>query len=147
MKSDLLKFQVKGNISVWKYSENYKNYSGWHIYLCPEAQKSMCTLLELMTNDEYAFRKAIYLSPPTEEITGSPNNYNGLAPYRYKRILFINSKKDWDLFSINENEMIAEIILDDTTLLEFTNTIATNYKGQKNFLLDNENKNLLLTFW
>jgi hypothetical protein len=147
MNSDILKLEVKGEISIWKYIEGTPEYKGWQIYICPEAQKSISSLLKLMTIDEYASKKAINLSPPKEEITGHNNNYSGLAPYRYKRILFINSKKNLDTFSINENEMIVEFILDDASLVAFADTITTNSKGQKNFLLDNINKDHMLTFW
>ena len=147
MREKIAKFEVKGDISVWKYVDGTKNHEGWHIYVSPEASQSIIQLLKLLKKVEYATKKAIYLSPPEEEIIGVPNNYYGLAPYRYKRILFLNSKKDWDTFAIHENEIIVEIILDDKTLPKFAKTIATDFKGKKTFLKNKAEKDQWITFW
>jgi len=147
MREEILKFEVKGDISVWKYVDGTKNHEGWHIYVSSEARESIIQLLKLLKKVKYASKKAIYLSPPKEEIIGVPNNFYGLAPYRYKRILFLNSKKDWDTFAINENEMIVEILLDNKTISKFTKAIETNFKGKKTFLNDKKDKDQWLTFW
>ena len=147
MKNEVTQFQVKGEISMWKYIDGAVSDYGWHIYTCPEARKSIISLLQLMRRTEGASSKAIYLVPPTQEVSQSPNNYNDLTRYRYKRILFINSKKDMDNFSINENNIIVEIILGESILQKFKRQLVTNYKGQKNFLTDNKDKDQIITFW
>lgn len=70
-----------GRISLWRYTENERNYSGWHINADRDGCESLLTLLDLLPRDVAPYR-TVAITPPTDDQLRVPNNRGAawLAP-------------------------------------------------------------------
>lgn len=70
----------QGRISLWRYTENARNYPGWHLNVDVEGGQFLCNLLDGFLAGGVGPR-AIRITPPTSKQLSVPNNRGGRAAW------------------------------------------------------------------
>lgn len=150
-KEEINKFKISGQIYLWKFLENQRNYPGWNLTADKTGCESSLQLLEMMKQTEWSSKKEIQTAVPTELQIRVPNNRNGDAKWKYAKTLILNYKKKSasDEWMIAENSDTVEIRFGTDKLTEFENSILKVQKGTGDFAISNfeENDSHILYFW
>lgn len=64
---EVYNWKQKGNLYLWRYKDNPKNYPGWQFAGDRVGVKSFCELLNLMQKEERNVKRTIQFSTPTEK--------------------------------------------------------------------------------
>jgi len=90
-------WKQSGRISLWRYTENERNYPGWHLNADAEGCNSLRALLEALAADGDGSRTVV-LTAPTKIQAGVPNNRSGraawVAPAKLQ-IAYSPTSSDW----------------------------------------------------
>ena len=86
-----------GSVSLWRYTENERNYPGWHLNADEAGCRSLVALLEALVADGGGSR-TLKLSAPTESQLRVPNNRSGRAAWvspEKLRVVLSSSPGEW----------------------------------------------------
>jgi hypothetical protein len=70
-----------GRISLWRYTENERNFPGWHVTADATGCSSLISLLDAFASDNVAVSRTVEVVAPTPEILAVPNNRSGRAAW------------------------------------------------------------------
>jgi hypothetical protein len=68
-----------GRVSLWRYTENQRNFPGWHLTADATGCSSLISLLDAFASDNIAVTRTLEIVAPTAEILAVPNNLSGRA--------------------------------------------------------------------
>ncbi|RAP57337.1 hypothetical protein [Oleiagrimonas sp. MCCC 1A03011] len=91
-------WKQSGNVSLWYYTENERNYPGWHLTADAAGCESLVALLDALAADGTPASRAVKITPPSKAQLGVPNNKSGLAAWRAPsklRLAFSGNPADW----------------------------------------------------
>lgn len=100
-----------GNVSLWYYTENERNYPGWHLTSDAAGCESLVALLDALAADGITASRAVQLTPPSKAQLSVPNNRSGLAAWRAPsklRVSFSQRPTDW-LFPLEIDPAVLTI--------------------------------------
>jgi hypothetical protein len=88
-----------GRFFLWRFTENTRNFPGWHFMVNAAASRSISTLLRSMAQSETVCSRTIVVSLPTAEVLSIPNNRNSqcVAPERVRVELDLAVGDAWAL--------------------------------------------------
>jgi hypothetical protein len=88
-----------GRLFFWRFTENTRNFPGWHFMVDREASVSIAALLRSMAKSETTCSRTVVVSLPTAEVLAKPNNRNAgcFAPERLRIELVHSGVKVWTL--------------------------------------------------
>jgi hypothetical protein len=88
-----------GRLFFWRFTENTRNFPGWHFMVDRAASLSIAALLRGMAQRTSACARTIVVSLPTAEVLSIPNNRNSqcVAPERLRIELDLSSGDAWAL--------------------------------------------------
>lgn len=69
-----------GRISIWRYTENERNYPGWHLNADRAGCQSLLSLLDALAADG-AGSRSVAITAPTKAQLVVPNNMRGRAAW------------------------------------------------------------------
>ena len=87
-----------GNVSLWRYTENERNYPGWHLTADTAGCDSLIALLDALVSDGIPAFRAVEITPLSKAQLGVPNNKSGLAAWRSPgklRVTFSSDPAEW----------------------------------------------------
>ena len=87
-----------GNVSLWRYTGNERNYPGWHLTADTAGCESLIALLDALAADGIPASRAVEITPPSKAQLGVPNNKSGSAAWRSPsklRVTFSSDPADW----------------------------------------------------
>jgi hypothetical protein len=89
-----------GRFFLWRFTENTRNFPGWHFMVDAAASTSIATLLRAMAHSETACSRTIVVSLPTAQVLSTPNNRNSpcVAPEMVRVELDLSAGDGWSLF-------------------------------------------------
>jgi len=147
MKLEIEKFKFVGEIYIWKYTSNNKNYPGWNLSLNISGAQSLLKLLDLMLQSEWSVKKAIEVNNVTNFQTDIPQNRN--SGWESKKTIIFNYKKNnyFDYWQIIENGQNLEILFDNEKLLKLKESIHNLIFGKRDFAISDSNEENILYFW
>ena len=149
LKSQIAKFKATGNLYLWTYTENDRNYLGWNISATRESVKSLYELLNMMERCEWSTTKEVKVQPPTPNLLNTVNNRNGQANWKSTLELILKSKKNIDdnswNYRIGTNNL--ELTLGVKKLIELRNSLNEIQKGNGDFAISDELGDNILYFW
>ncbi len=73
-------WKLSGRVSLWRYTENDRNYPGWNINADLTGCESLLELLDALISDGQGSR-SIHLTPPTPAQLQVPANQGGTAAW------------------------------------------------------------------
>ena len=149
MKDKILKQNINGNIYIWKYLDNSRNYPGWNFTADKKACNSLLELLKLMQLCEWSSKKEIKTSEPKISQFKIPNNQNGEAKWQTSMKLILSFKKNEDenFWELIENLNEIEIQFGEKKITDFENALNKILDGNGDFAIVNETEDSILYFW
>src|SRR3712207_2285031 len=76
------RWRQEGRLYFWRYTENTRNYPGWHLTADDLCCRSLADLIERMLSARGRPRKPLAVTPPTREVLRVPNNRGGEARWK-----------------------------------------------------------------
>lgn len=149
MNNSIEKFIVSGNVFLWKYLDNIKNYPGWHFTSDNEGSVSLSELLILMNNYEWSCKKTIKVEAPSHSQLQVPNNQRAQARIQFKNTLTFYNKKNesQDFWQIIESKDGLEIQFGKLKAKELQNSIINIPLGYGDFSIADKSEDNILNIW
>ncbi|MGB5690396.1 MAG: hypothetical protein WBM45_14090, partial [Woeseiaceae bacterium] len=66
---------------LWQYTENTRNFPGWHLVVDSAASDSLAALVASLNETQEPIHRTLQISQPTQEVLRIPNNKGGQARY------------------------------------------------------------------
>lgn len=91
-------WKQSGNASLWYYTENERNYPGWHLTADAAGCDSLVALLDVLAADGNGAFRIVEIRPPSNAQLKVPNNKSGLAAWQAPsklRIAFSDDPAEW----------------------------------------------------
>lgn len=91
-------WKQSGNVSLWYYTENERNYPGWHLTADAAGCDSLVALIDVLAADGCAASRVVEIRPPSSAQLKVPNNKSGLAAWQAPgklRIAFSEDPAQW----------------------------------------------------
>jgi hypothetical protein len=139
-------WKQSGSVSLWRYTENLRNYPGWHLTADAVGCASVVTLLDALESDNSAVSRTIALVPPTPAVLAVPNNRSSavIAPEKL-RMSFSLAPSQW---SFTESAAPAELTFGSNWLPQLRRAIAGISRGEGDYSIgESGGGNLPLWFW
>ena len=93
------RWKQAGRLFFWRFTENTRNYPGWHFMVDHAASTSIAALLRSMAQSESPCSRTVVVTLPTTDVLRVPNNRQSqcVAPERLRIELAISDAKSWIL--------------------------------------------------
>lgn len=90
-------WKQSGRLFFWRFTENTRNFPGWHFMVDHAASNSVAVLLRAMAQSESPCSRTVVVSLPTAEVLSVPNNRQSqcVAPERLRIELAISDARSW----------------------------------------------------
>ena len=139
-------WKQSGRISLWRYSENERNFPGWHLNADAAGCQSLINLLDALAADG-AGSRTVALSAPTTKQLGVPNNKGGLAAWVAPdklRVKFSPAPQEWSFLPDLDPAVIA---VGSAWLAQLREGIAGIPAGRGDYSIGDRKGSLPLWFW
>jgi hypothetical protein len=96
---DIGAWKQSGRLFFWRFTENVRNYPGWHFMVDSTASTSVAGLLHAMSKSETSCTRIVQVSHPTTEVLRVANNRSAgcVAPTKLRIELDANDADAWSL--------------------------------------------------
>jgi len=149
IKQKIEKLKVAGQISIWRFTDNDRNYPGWNLTIDGQASQDLLQLFDLMDKCDWSTKKSLGTNKPTDNELRVPNNRQGTAKWLTKPTITFATKSNGasDYWTTEEKKEELEIIFSKDKLKQLRQAIADIPNGKGDIsIADNKDENLL-TFW
>jgi hypothetical protein len=135
-----------GSVALWRYTENQRNYPGWHLSADDAGCASLIALLDAFAADGNAGTRTLSVTRPTSEILAVPNNRSASCVAPDKLLLsFSDVASQW---SFPDSLDPAELTIGADWLPKLRKAIAGIPHGEGDFSIGlSKGDSLALTFW
>jgi hypothetical protein len=112
-----------GRLFFWRFTENTRNFPGWHFMVDHAASASIAALLRSMAKSESPCSRTVVVSLPTAEVLSVPNNRHSpcVAPERLRIELATSDAKSWLL---TEDGPVVHWLLGADSLFDMADVFA-----------------------
>jgi len=112
-----------GRLFFWRFTENTRDFPGWHFMVDRAASASIAALLRSMAKSESPCSRTVVVSLPTTEVLSVPNNRRSpcVAPERLRIELAASDPKSWLL---TEDGAVVHWLLGADNMREVANVFA-----------------------
>ena len=126
--NEIDKWVQNGKVFLWRYTENTRNYPGWHLALDFPAANSLLTLFSLMKGLNQPTMRTIRLSKPGSDVLAIPNNRrSGIVSKDKVRVNWTPDRKDeWSIDEPNDEVIMR---LGERVLANIENAIQNPSKA------------------
>ena len=100
-------WKQSGEISLWYYTENDRNYPGWHMTTDELGSASMVMLLDALLEDNTSASRSLFVKSPSKVQLAIPNNKSGLAAWRSPKKLVVAYSPNANEWSLPLSEDVA----------------------------------------
>lgn len=141
-----LSWKQAGSVALWRYTENQRNYPGWHLSADDAGCISLIALLDAFSADGVACSRTISIARPTPEILDVPNNRSAAYVAPAKLLLsFSDTPSQW---SFPDSLDPAELTIGADWLPKLRQAIAGIPRGEGDYSTGlSKGGSLRLTFW
>jgi hypothetical protein len=143
------KWKQQGNLYLWKYLENARNYPGWHMTANRSACQNLADLIEKMLSSPWSSQKVLNTEPPNEKILQVPNNRGGKAHWEAAQSLILKYPKKHkvtdDSFLLKEYKNTVELSLGKNSLELLRQGILEIPEGKGDYTIGTDE--IMLWFW
>jgi len=150
MKEKIEKHKISGQVFIWKYSGNTRNYSGWNFTVDKLACQELSSLFDMMNDCEWSTSKTVQTSKPMQTEIAVPNNQNRSNTKWLTKpaiVFCVNFNLPAYHWSINETPDSLQINFGKQMLQKLKEAIIKMSNGNGDFSLSDENQENILTFW
>lgn len=139
-------WRQSGSVSLWRYTENERNYPGWNLNADAAGCKSLLELLDALTVTG-AGGRTITVSPPTSEQLRVPNNRGGAAAWLSPEKWNVSLAPDPTAWNFPPDTQPAVLTLGTNWLAALRAGVAGTQSGSGDHSIGNRNGGLALWFW
>ena len=124
--NDLNQYKQSGNLYLWEYANNTKNYPGFHMAFDNIGASSFSSFLNYLVNSNPGDFRTLNLTEPNDQILSIPNNRNSDFLTKQKVKIILIQEQDWsiksndNLFLINLNSLIIEKTIRNSSKYKIT---------------------------
>ncbi len=138
-------WKQSGSIMLWGYTENLRNYPGWHFTADRAGCDSLIALLDAFAADGPPGSRTLTITAPTPAVLSVPNNRSNdlLVPSKF-RLSFASIASEW-LFP--RSAAPAELSLGVDWLPVFRQSVAGVPKGKGDYSIGPRNGECLWFWW
>ncbi len=88
-----------GRLFFWRFTENTRNFPGWHFMVDRAASESISALFRCMAQSETPCSRSVVVSLPTTEVLAVPNNRTSgcIAPEKLRVELAFGAAASWQI--------------------------------------------------
>ncbi|MCD9087613.1 hypothetical protein [Stenotrophomonas sp. SY1] len=137
-----------GSLVLWYYTENERNYPGWHLTADTEGCRSLIALLDALANDGEPAMRTFQIKPPTAAHLAVPNNRAGHAAWHAPgklKLAFSSDPCEWK-FPVKQE--LAVLALGAEPLRAMRNGLEDVLQGRGDYCIDVPHRNCApLWFW
>lgn len=137
-----------GRVSLWCYTENERNFPGWHLTADATGCSSLISLIDAFAFDNVAVSRTLEVVAPTAEILAVPNNRSGRAEWGAPtklRLSFSLVPTEWAFPNASD---LATLTVGSEWLAPLRKGIEGIPKGLGDYSIGTQsNGNLRLWFW
>jgi len=139
-------WKQSGRISLWRYTQNERNFPGWHLNADTAGCQSLLALLEALAADGFGSR-TVSLTGPTRSQLGVPNNLSGQAPWVAPDRLRVMLAANPDEWSFPQQLDPAVLTVGSAWLAQLREGIAGIPNGRGDYSIGERKGSLPLWFW
>jgi hypothetical protein len=133
---------------LWRYTENVRNFRGWHLTADSVGCESLIALVDALAADAGQISRVFEVSPPTERALRVPNNRSGTAAWLTPAKLRITNSDDPEHWRFTDALDTAELVLGADWLPRLRAGIAGIEEGLGDYSIGDHSKgNMPLWFW
>ena|SRR5690606_2625984 len=139
-------WKQSGRISLWRYTENERNFPGWHLNADAAGCQSLLALLDALAADGTGSR-TVTVTAPTKAQLSVPNNKDGLAAWMAPdklRVTFSPTAHEWSFPSQLDP---AVITVGSAWLAQLRDGIVGIPTGRGDYSIGDRKGGLPLWFW
>jgi hypothetical protein len=125
------KWKQSGTISLWRYLENQKNFSGWHLTADTSGCASLIALLDAFALDGVPNSRALsIIQPSLAELSVPSNRSSAIGAPANLRLAF---SEEHDAWSFPAELDVAQLIFGSKWLIPLKEAIAGIPSGKGDF--------------
>jgi hypothetical protein len=96
---DIETWKQSGRLFLWRFTDNVRNFPGWHFMLDSTGSKSIASLLHAMSKSATSCDRIVQVSQPTTEVLRVPNNRSAgyVSPTKLRIELDASDADAWAL--------------------------------------------------
>jgi hypothetical protein len=144
MEQHISKFKLQGNIYLWKYKANTRNYPGWNFTADDLGCRSFVELLTLMRSSLYGSKKSIQLAEPTNAQTRAAVD---LMFFPAQSLLVVYKKGRAGMWKMEKINGALELSFDDDTAEKLQRAVERVRNGEGDFAISDSSEENILYFW
>jgi hypothetical protein len=136
------KWKQSGNIYIWRYRDNPKNYQGWHLSANNSGCISISELLQALIDSPPEANRTVQLSVPTDKQFCVPNcNRKPIAETKL-RMVKSGISEEW---SLTKNEDKLQLDIGTVYLHKFISGLADIQRNKGDYFIGRKDQELW--FW
>ncbi len=136
-----------GVVSLWRYTENERNYPGWHLNSDSTGCESLLALVDELDRNPGSHRTVQLVSPSQAQLA-VPNNKNGRAAWLAPAKLKLTRSTENEAWSFPPDHNPASLTFGSRWMENLREGIAGISKGRGDFSIGNAGPGSLpLWFW
>ncbi len=136
------KWKQSGNIYIWRYQDNPKNYRGWHLSANNSGCISISELLQALIDSPPEAYRTVQLSVPTDKQFCVPNCKR--KPISETKLIIVKSGIP-DEWTLTNNEDKLQLNIGTVYLHKFISGIADIQRGEGDYFIGRKDQELW--FW
>ena len=141
------RWKQRGIISLWRYTENSRNYPGWHLSADAAGCASLFELLQALRACSESTSRTVHITPPSSSTLKVPNyRSKWVAPTKW-RIAFEPNKAATSLWSIETQEDSVHLTLGVTMIQELASGVKDIRRGEGDYSIGGSDEQPRLWFW
>ncbi len=120
-----IRWQQRGKIYLWQYTENTRNFPGWHLVVDSTASDSLAALVASLSEAQEPIHRTLQISRPTQNVLRIPNNKDGLARFSApeKLVIYFDPTSE-GLWAFEWVDDVAEWRLGANSITELGSALA-----------------------
>lgn len=141
-------WKQSGNISLWRYTENQRNYPDWHLNADTNGCASLIALLDVLTEEGPDAYRTVKVTPPNQAQLAVPNNHSGRAAWQAPEKLRLSLSTDDAAWIFPSQSNPAILVIGSDWLAPLRKGIKDILFGRGDYSIgNNSDDNLRLWFW
>ena len=124
MDDNVKRWQMRGNVYLWRYKGNARNYPGWHLTADEPGCAALLELIDLMRASQFSSEAPIPLSQPSPRELVVPNAPREHIPANSLTVYHSPTKLAADHWRLTENDSRVRLEVGHDGLSELRNGIA-----------------------
>jgi hypothetical protein len=148
--NEVTTWKQEGLLSLWHYTENERNYPGWHLSADPAGSVSLSALLRAFEASKVESYRTLTIMVPSRAVLGVPNNRGGGAGYRAPskwRLKYLPDPDNAKIWHFEEANNVVELALGSDGLEDLITGVKDIASGKGDYSIGLDGNEELWFWW